>query len=120
MLSKDAFKNVACVALTEEGLRDFAIVKLDNLIDDLSSSGSRAYKHVHTFYLNEEIKIIFKRFLMNVLWDNRSPWEIALNYQDVYWNTLSGRVIEVLRLKLRSIGYDPKIWLEAGKENIAP
>lgn len=62
-----------------------------------------------------DFESVFRGFLYGVLESNKSPWEVALKYQSEWWYAFHGFVIDLLRSKLTMIGYDPKVWLEAGK-----
>ena len=65
--------------------------------------------------ISQIVDVMFRRYLDDVLSNKKTPWEIALDYQSQYWPEFKGWCIDLIRSKLTIMGYDPKVWLEAGK-----
>lgn len=90
-------------------------LEIFEIINERIANYHPVMSHAMIELLPGEIEHMFGQYLIQVLESNKSPWAIALEFQDKYWDLLKGNVINILRLKLGIIGYDPKVWLEAGK-----
>ncbi|UQT03227.1 hypothetical protein YUBABA_00210 [Serratia phage vB_SmaM-Yubaba] len=90
--------------------RAVATIRYKALISIISMRPDRIRSEVIS-----DFERVFQTFLREVLELQITPWEIALRRQSAWWYIFDGFVIDLIRTKLIMIGYDPKVWLEAGK-----